>query len=120
GAGAAYSDKAPLDRDWRPAAFAGLAADWEDRRFFVSYENRMLWAQDIHDGFRQTARIGIAPYIGDYGDLHTWLMLQAQHAPEGEHDFTVTPLVRFFKGDHLVEAGVSNHGDVLFNWTIRF
>lgn len=120
GAGAAYSDKHPFDRDWEPAAFTGIAADWEDRRFYTSYENRIVWADDIHDSFMQQARIGIAPYIGDYGDLHTWLMLQVNHAPENKHPVTVTPVVRLFKGDHLVEAGVSNQGTALFNWTIRY
>ena len=120
GIGGAYSDKAPFDHDWRAAAFTGLAADWEDRRYYVSYENRIVWADDIYDGFMQKARVGIAPYIGDYGDLHTWLMLQIDHKPESEDSFTVTPMVRFFKGDHLLEAGVSNKGKALFNWTIRF
>lgn len=120
GIGAAYSDNAPFSHDWRPAGFTGLAADWENRRYFISYENRYVWADDIHDGFTQKARVGIAPYIGDYGDLHTWLMLQIDHAPEADHPVTVTPLVRFFKGDHMMEAGVSNQGTALFNWTVRF
>ena len=120
GIGGAYSDNAPFDNDWRAAAFTGLAADWEDRRYYVSYESRFIWADDIYDSFMQKARIGIAPYIGDYGDLHTWLMLQVDHQPESDDSFTVTPLVRFFKGDHLIEAGVSNKGKALFNWTVRF
>ena len=120
GIGMAYSDNAPFDHDWRAAGFTGLAADWENRRYYTSYENRYVWADDIHDGFTQKARVGIAPYIGDYGDLHTWLMLQVDHAPETSPPVTVTPLVRFFKGDHMIEAGVSNQGSALFNWTVRF
>lgn len=108
------------DGDTEPGGFAGMAADWEDRRFFVSYENRYTEAGGIDDFFMQSARVGVAPYIGDYGDLHTWLMLEGTHNPEGEDNFTLTPLVRLFKGDHLAEAGISNRGDVLFNWTIRF
>lgn len=120
GLGAAYSDKAPHDSDWRPAAYVGIAADWENRRFYTAYENRYLWADDIHDSFMQKARIGVAPYIGDYGDLHTWIILQVSHTPEAEEQITFTPTLRLFKGDHLAEAGISSSGDVTFNWTIRF
>jgi len=120
GIGAAYSDKRPFDNDWRPAAFTGFAADWENRRFYTSYENRFTWADDIHDSFTQQARVGVAPYIGNYGDLHTWFILQVNHTPEAADNVTVSPIVRLFKGDHLAEAGISNRGDVTFNWTIRF
>lgn len=120
GVGAAYSDDGDFDSKWQPAAYTGLAADWEDRRYFVSYENRYTEAGDIADFYQQAARVGWAPYVGDYGDLHTWLMLEVEHTPEASDHFTVTPLVRLFKGAHLVETGVSDNGDVLFNWIIRF
>lgn len=120
GLGAAYSDKSPHDSDWQPAAFTGIAVDWEDRRFFTSYQNRVTWAGDIDKGFMQQARVGIAPYIGGYGDLHTWIMLQVSHTPKSENSVTFSPILRLFKGDHLAEAGISNHGDVTLNWTVRF
>lgn len=120
GVGVAYSDAGEFDSEIEPAVFTGIATDWEDRRYFISYENRYVEAGDIYGGFHQHARVGIAPYIGDYGDLHTWLMLQVEHEPEDKNKFTVTPLVRFFKGVHLMEAGMSNHGDVLFNYVIRY
>ncbi len=120
GLGVAYSDHGDFDGESDLAAFTGIAADWENRRFFASYENRYTDAGDIADFYMQSARVGVAPYIGDYGDLHTWLMLQADHNPESENSFTVTPLVRLFKDVHLVEAGLSNHGDVMFNWVIRY
>lgn len=102
------------------AAFTGIAADWESRRWFSSYQNRYLEAGEVDDFFMQEARLGIAPYIADYGDLHTWLMLEVKHIPEGEDTFTLTPLIRFFKDVHLVEIGISNHRDALFNWIVRF
>lgn len=120
GIGIAYSDHNDFEGETNLAAFTGLAADWENQRFFVSYENRYTEAGDIDNFYMQSARVGLAPYIGDYGDLHTWFMLEADHKPEGEDTFTLTPMVRFFKGVHLVEAGISDHGDVLFNWIIRY
>ncbi|MFP4314087.1 MAG: hypothetical protein ACLFR0_07150 [Alphaproteobacteria bacterium] len=120
GVGVAYSDAGEYDGEIEPAAFTGIAADWEDRRYFVSYENRYLDAGDFDDHFMQSARVGIAPYIGDYGDLHTWLMLDVEHQPEEDNNFTVTPLVRFFKGVHLLEAGMNTNGEVLFNYVVRY
>ena len=100
--------------------FSGIAADWEDRQFFISYENRYTKAGNFDDFYQQSGRVGVTPYIGDYGDLHTWLMLQVEHSPESQDNFTVTPLVRFFKDVHLVETGMNNHGEILFNWVMRY
>jgi len=120
GLGVAYSDAGIFDGKTEPAAFTGIATDWETRRYFVSYENRLTEAGDIADTFRHKARAGIAPYVADYGDLHTWLMLEVEHAPEAEDTVTVMPLVRFFKGTNLVEAGLSTEGEMLLNWIIRY
>lgn len=119
-AGIAYSDFGALNHETELAGFTGFAFDWEDRRYFTSYENRATYAGDIDSFFTQKARVGIAPYIGDYGDFHTWLMLQVDHKPEAEDHFTITPLVRFFKSETMVETGISDQGDILFNWIIRF
>lgn len=120
GIGAAHAFSGDQDGDTNPAAFAGVAADWENRRFFTSYENRYVEAGDIDNFYTQSARVGVAPYVADYGSLHTWFMLEVDHKPNNDDKFTVTPLVRFFKGDNLVEAGVSDQGDVLFNWVYRY
>lgn len=118
--GVAYSDYGNFDGEADIAAFTGVAADWEDRRHFISYENRYTEAGEIDDFFMQSAHVGWAPYEGDYGDLHTWLMLQIEHKPEGRDQYTLTPMVRLFKGVHLLEAGMSNRGEILFNYVIRY
>lgn len=68
GAGAAQQGS-----NTEPAAWAGILADYETRRIFVSYENQTLYAGDIDKQFSQKARVGVAPYVGKYEDLHTWL-----------------------------------------------
>ena len=120
GVGVAHSNSGPYDGETSAAGFTGIAADWEDRRFFTSYENRYTEAGKLDDFFMQSGRVGWAPYEGDYGDVHTWLMLQVEHMPESEHNFTVTPLVRMFKDVHLFEAGMNNRGEVLFNYVFRY
>lgn len=118
--GAAYSDAGGWDGKHEPAGSLSISADWEDRRFYASYESRYVEAGDIDHFFMQKARVGIAPYIGDYGDLHTWLMLEVSHNPTRPDAVTLTPMIRMFKGDYLAELGINDNGDVLFNWTVQF
>lgn len=106
--------------DTEVGVYTGVSLDWEDRRYFAYYENRLYKAGSIERFFMQKARVGIAPYIGDYGDLHTWLMVQVDHIPEKDDPITVTPLIRLFKSEYLTEIGVSEDGDALINFVIRF
>ena len=86
------------------SGFVELAADWETRRWFTQYRIRATdYAND--KSVHHSARLGVAPYIGDYGDLHTWLMIQVENHPDRSEPTTTTPLVRFFKGVHLFEFG---------------
>ena len=111
---------ASIDDDTDFGGYVGMEADWEDRKYYISYENRYTFAGDVKEAYQQRARIGIAPYISEYGGTHTWLMLQVDHMPEDDDTFTLTPLVRVFKGAYLGEAGISNHGDILFNFTVTY
>jgi hypothetical protein len=120
GLGIAHSDTVSFDNETQAAGFTGIAADWENRHLFTSYENRYTEAGNIADFYSQAAREGWAPYEGDYGDIHTWLMLEMEHAPEAEENITLTPLIRVFKDVHLLEAGMSTRGDVLFNYVFRY
>lgn len=120
GLGVAVSDFGHFDDEVEPLGYSGLAIDWEDRRFFTSYAFRGIYAGEIDRSFHQRARVGVAPYIGEYGDIHTWIMLQAEHHPGSDTTFELTPLLRFFRGDLLFEAGISGDKEVLFNWVIRF
>ena len=120
GAGIAISDLGQFDSEIDPVFYTGIAADWETRRYFISYENRVTVSNEITDNFRQKARIGIAPYIADFGDIHTWFMFEARHASELEDEFVVTPLLRLFKGPGLLEVGYSSNENLLVNYVHRF
>lgn len=108
------------DGEYGAAAFTGIAADWETRRYFTSYENHFLWTDNTEKHIQHKARVGIAPYIGDYGDLHTWLMIQADYDAGADDNFSVTPLVRFFKNSTMVEAGYNFDQGVQLNFVQRF
>jgi len=102
------------------AGFTELVADWETRRWFTEYRIR---ATDFADNqsVHHSARFGVAPYIGDYGDLHTWLMVQIENHPEGDKPVTTTPLIRLFQGVQMVELGYTiEQKEWLANWIVRF
>lgn len=102
------------------AGFIGVSADWETRRWFTSYEAR-AYDLGFNQSARQSARIGVAPYIGDYGDLHTWLMVQVDNQPESETPTTLTPLVRFFYDVQMLEFGYTPETErFTANWIVRF
>jgi hypothetical protein len=102
------------------AAYTGILADWENRRFYTEYSNRYVHAGDVTEKFSHSARIGVAPYIAESGDLHSWLILQLDHTPKGDNHFTVTPLVRLFQASTMVEAGIRNDGKILFHVMHQF
>jgi len=103
------------------AVYGGIMADWETRSLFVGYRNRYVEAGHHASQFMQAFRAGFAPYEGDSGDLHTWLMVEIDHRPSDPDSVAATPLVRFFKGPLLVEAGYNlTANQPLFNFTYRF
>jgi DNA-binding transcriptional MerR regulator len=102
------------------SAWTGILADYETRRIFTSYEIRGMYAGDIETSVWQRARVGFAPYLANYDDLNTWLMVQVDHHPAKEDNVVVTPLVRFFYKTTLVEAGYSSNDHVMFNWVLQF
>ncbi len=102
------------------SAWTGILADYETRRIFTSYEARLMYVDTIEKSLWQRARVGFAPYVANYDDLHTWFMVQVDDHPAKEKSIVVTPLVRLFYHTTLVEGGVSNNGDVMFNWVLQF
>ena len=97
----------------RDNVFYGIHGDWETRRVFTGFgfkevENTI---QDYQDYFLQA---GIAPYVGEYGDLHTWLMLKSKKNTL-TNEWQTYPVLKFFKGDFLIEFGY----DSKINWDVH-
>ncbi|NDF11769.1 MAG: hypothetical protein EB060_03005 [Proteobacteria bacterium] len=108
------------DNNTKFAAKSGIMADYETRRFLVSYENKAYHATDIDNHFEQSVRAGFAPYVGEYGDLHTWFMIQADHHPTNDDQFVITPLVRMYYGTALWEAGYSSNNNLFVSLNCQF
>lgn len=86
--------------------FYGLQGDWETRRLFVGFGYKQL-VQKTKDYRQQYYQIGIAPYLGEYGDLHTWLMIKTKENSLN-NEWSTYPVLKFFKGNMLVEFGYNS------------
>ncbi len=102
------------------SAWSAVMADYESRRIFTSYEIRGMYADHIETSVWQRARVGFAPYIANYDDLNTWLMVQFDNHPAKDQTRVITPLVRFFYKTTLVEAGYSSNHHIMANWVLQF
>ena len=104
----------------QPCLWTAFLFDYESRRWFFSYEPRFVWDGDIEKSVWQRARVGIAPYLANYNQLYTWLMLQVDHHPAKHDHFVATPLLRFFYKTYLFEIGYGSNQHIMVNWQIQF
>ena len=73
------------------------------RRFFVGFGLKGT-KKKIQDYSEQYYQLGVAPYLGDYGDLHTWIMMKTKKNSL-ENKWSTYPVLKLFKGDVLMEFG---------------
>ena len=64
--------------------------------------------------------MGLAPYIGNYGDLHSWLMVRLENTTIDNEIIQIIPHLRFFKGTHMLEVGSSLKGKAMINYVFRY
>lgn len=97
----------------RGAVFAqnvGAQFDYETRRLYFSVKTDLQRAAAFSHRI-DTVQFGLAPYAHDYNTLATWLLVQARQYSGNLYDGTETAvLLRLFKGNKWVEAGVTNDG----------
>jgi hypothetical protein len=92
-----------MDPNNKKNSFHGVHGDWETRRLFFGFNIKKIEneVQSYYDNF---LNIGFAPYLGDYGDIHTWLMLKSKKNSL-TNEYSTYPFLRFFKGNTLLEFG---------------
>lgn len=91
-------------------SIGGLQLDYETLRFYTASSSRMMWAgQD--KWFDASARIGFAPYEGEYTSLQSWVVGQVMymHTPDGRRVIPAM-LMRFFYRTVLWEMGADVYG----------
>ena len=99
--------------------FYGMHGDWETRRWFSGFgykDTKNTFGQDYTDQYIQ---LGVAPYVGDYGDLHTWIMIKTKKNSLTNTQSTY-PELKFFKGSTLVKFGYSDKTEWDLHLMYRF
>ena len=67
-------------------------------------------AKEAEDHRRHKKIVGIAPYLGDYGDLHTWLMIETKKDDLDDERITY-PVLRLFQGGAMLEVSYHKKTD---------
>lgn len=96
----------------------GVQGDWETRKYFLGfkYNQNNFFGARFRD---QYFMVGIVPYIGKYGDLHTWIMLKSKKNSLTNENH-LYPILKFFKGDSLLEIGYDNQQKIDLHFVQRF
>ena len=95
----------------------GVHGDWENRQLMVM---QMLEYHSHTSSWVSSSRFAYSPYTVDYSKMSTWLI--AQYRIEYNNDqfsYMFIPVVRFFKGNYLLEIG-SNGDDSFFTFMTHF
>ncbi len=95
----------------------GMHGDWETRRYFIGFDYKEV--KNIIDYSDKHIHLGVAPYLGEYGDLHTWLMVKTKKNSINNKQITY-PVVKFFKGNVLLELGYDKKKDWDIHLMYRF
>ena len=102
-----------------PAGMAFLQADYETRRIYTMYRANLVHSDEFTH-VKNVARVGVAPYLAEYDELNTWVILQAERLSEVDDRVTITPMLRFYKDIYLWEVGASLDGDPMFNFVVTY
>ncbi len=95
-----------LSSDGLDGHFYGLHGDWETRRWFIGFNYRDV-KNSLKNYTDQFLQVGVAPYLGAYGDFHTWIMIKTKkNTLLG--DWSTFPVLKFFKGNFLIEFGYND------------
>ncbi len=100
-------------------AMANVAADWESRKYYLDAEFQSLIANDTREYNSAKFRAGFAPYLADFNELSTWFILQFETMPFVENNLFLTPMIRLFYKNVLVEIGADFQGNFMFNYMIH-
>ena len=97
--------------------YYGIHGDWETRRVFTSF-SQIYKHSKTKDYSESELQFGVAPYLGEYNELHSWAMIKAKKETIN-NNWDIYPFVKIFKGDFLLEIGTKNsHWDI--HYMLRF
>lgn len=103
--------------------FASAEADWESRKYYTSLQYNRFFRKDTANAdrtdFEDTKlRAGVAPYLADFNEINTWLILEAEKM--NDKSVQLTQYVRLFYKNVLIEVGAGFDGGWAFNYMVHF
>ena len=98
--------------------FYGIHGDWETRRLFFGFNLKQV-ENEKKEYYDQSYQLGFAPYLGNYGDLHTWVMLKTKRNSL-RSEWSTYPVLKFFKGNVLMEFGYNDKTEWDLHLMYRF
>ncbi len=98
--------------------FYGIHGDWETRRLFLGFGYKKV-ENNVESYNNRYYQFGFAPYLGDYGDLHTWIMLKSKKNTL-DNKSSSYPVLKFFKGNVLFEFGYNDKTEWDMHLMYRF
>jgi len=96
----------------------GIQGDWETRKYFLGFQHnqKKFFGTEFYENYFLA---GVAPYVGKYGDLHTWMMFKTKK-DSITNDTHSYPIFKFFKGNSLLEIGFDNRERLDLYFVQRF
>ena len=108
-------------KDYNRSYFISSSTDWETQRLYANYAIRYTDVDKIEEFLLHSGAAGFAPYIGDYGDLHSWILYTFRYNKDkNKNRLSHGPKLRFFKSVNLLEIGLNNNKELILNLIIRF
>ncbi|KHD90023.1 MAG: hypothetical protein OM95_00405 [Bdellovibrio sp. ArHS] len=104
-------------------AMASADLDWESRKYYTAFQYTKFFRQDSdaidRTDFEQTKlRAGVAPYLAEFNELNTWLIVQFEK--KNDSAIETTQFVRLFYRNILIEVGARIGGGAAFNFMTHF
>lgn len=99
--------------------FYGIHGDWETRKWYAGFGLKDInsnYGKDYKDEYIQ---LGFAPYVADYNDFHTWIMVKTKRNSITSESSTY-PELKFFYGNALVKFGYGEKTDWDLHFMYRF
>jgi hypothetical protein len=111
-----------IKNDYKDTSFLAMEADWESRKYYVSFKQEALinHKNSNRNFYMSRVRAGFAPYLAEFNELNTWFIVQVDKSNKGMDEYSLTPIIRMFYHNVLTEFGVNQKGDSLFNFMVHF
>ncbi len=111
-----------INKSLKDTSILALETDWESRKYYVSFREEFIISHRNNDLniYQTKVRAGFAPYLAEFNELNAWFILQLEHSNKGTDDVKVTPLIRTFYKNILMEFGASHKGEAQFNFMVHF